>query len=198
MTARAGVRGSAGCRLCGRQSCCPAHHCCTGPDPREQFGLVSLASYSLSTPRPSPMSALLRLSSIFSRGLDFPCGSAVHVADRSAAGCRRSADGATHRRLLWSPGCRPIVRIVAALHSLRWAPFRRRCFDERFSFAGWIAATRDLVATGVVSIGLAAAHSGAWALAWGTLAGTFSTRSPYGYLYWSASLFCPAERHRDG
>ena len=30
------------------------------------------------------------------------------------------------------------------------------------------------VATGVVSIGLAAAHSGAWALAWGTLAGTFS------------------------
>ena len=84
------------------------------------------------------MSALLRLSSIFSRGLDFPCGSAVHVADRSAAGCRQvlaplAGDFFGRQDVV------PIVRDCLPFpYSLRWAPFRRRCFDERFSFAGWL------------------------------------------------------------
>ena len=70
----------------------------------------------------------------------------------------------------------PIVRLLAvsllfsALGAVPEALLRRALQFRRLTAA---TVTRA-VATGVISIGLAAAGWGAWALAWGTVAGTFS------------------------
>ena len=177
---------AAGCRLCGRQSVVLLTTVVLAwilaP---EQFGLVSLALHHCLR-RGHRRCRHCSGSHLFSAEVStfraaLLCTSLIGVLLVAAGVLTAPLIGDFFGRQDVAPIVRPLLAVSSIL-----------CVGRRSGGAASTSASVSpvdcvtvtrAVATGVVSIGLAAAHSGAWALAWGTLAGTFSTRSPYGYLY---------------